>query len=1013
MEHRRLHDALVIEIFAGTGGITAWIRKAGMNSSFGVDSVKQRHPKAPIIILDLLTPEGERLLWQYLQNDRVIGVWLAPPCGTCSKAREIQNGGPQPLRSDFWPDGFMNLLAGDLDRVSKANALYSLTADIMIYCFQHGLFFFVENPFTSIFWKTSAFQRAASQIPTLFFQAHAACAYGSKRPKRTLLASNVQEVELICHGCPGNHVHLKWGQIRIGNRRVFATAEEKHYPAGLCALVSKIVLQICHSHKLILPMDSLSTMNSDLQSLLQLSRAQTNQFSRSKLPQLLSEYKEVIRLTQNDPRINEGSHLQHDFETTTITNNKVVLPKCARLLSKLPDNKGGKDESGNFIWHQCTWGIQWSDFEFIDAATKAGHPRSFIKSLPTELQKTIEDLTNDSDQEVVCRRAEWARYWLQRRLQLEKLEKELHNTMDEAAQRVAKDKKILLFEEMLRHAGYSDMNVVSIVRDGVPLVGQVQQSGHFAKTYKPAAISVEYLEQHAADLRGAILSGVCSSGDKECDSFVYDETLKELERGWLSGPHELSKLPHNAVISRRFALWQKTKYRCIDDYSGSLVNATCTIDETPFLHTIDIASALLSSWMQSSQRAGTPLDIVGRSYDLKAAYRQLFIEKNNRPFSYISIHNPHKDKADIFGGIALPFGSVQSVYSFLRVAHSLWFLGTTQLTLPWTFFYDDFLCFSKVSLAGNTHHAATLLFKLLGWNIAEEGSKAADFAHCLHCLGVTFDLSGTLEQVVKVSNTTSRVEELTRDINSVIKTGSLKKTLANRLRGRMQFAENQIFGRLSRRALKAMAEHSAVGDERLSFEVKCLLSDFVESLNSNRPRLIDAAATTTWFIFTDAFYEKDAKVCVGLGGVLINSCVEIVEYFSEPAEADLCVLMGHGEKGTIIFEAELLAVWIAMKAWKHMLAGSMIVFYVDNDSVRGAYAASTTRCGFVGKLIENLNIFEEEFHINIWVARVPTRCNIADPPSRFDCSIFERLSAKRIFPKITIESLKRSGGGAG
>ena len=214
----------------------------------------------------------------------------------------------------------------------------------------------------------------------------------------------------------------------------------------------------------------------------------------------------------------------------------------------------------------------------------------------------------------------------------------------------------------------------------------------------------------------------------------------------MSGPHELSELPHNAVISRRFALWQKTKYRCIDDYSGSLVNATCTIDETPFLHTIDIASALLSSWMQSSQRAGTPLDIVGRSYDLKAAYRQLFIEKSNRPFSYISIHNPHKDKADIFGGIALPFGSVQSVYSFLRVAHSLWFLGTTQLTLPWTFFYDDFLCFSKVSLAGNTHHAATLLFKLLGWNIAEEGSKAADFAHCLHCLGVTFDLSGTLEQ---------------------------------------------------------------------------------------------------------------------------------------------------------------------------------------------------------------------------------------------------------------------------
>ena len=102
-----------------------------------------------------------------------------------------------------------------------------------------------------------------------------------------------------------------------------------------------------------------------------------------------------------------------------------------------------------------------------------------------------------------------------------------------------------------------------------------------------------------------------------------------------------------------------------------------------------------------------------------------------------------------------------------------------------------------------------------------------------------------------------------------------------------------------------------------------------------------------------------------------------------------------------------------MKAWKHKLAGSMVIFYVDNDSVRGAYAASTTRSGFVGKLIENLNILEEEFCINIWIARVPTKCNIADPPSRFDCSIFEKLSAKRIQLDIDIESLRGNGGDSG
>ena len=102
-----------------------------------------------------------------------------------------------------------------------------------------------------------------------------------------------------------------------------------------------------------------------------------------------------------------------------------------------------------------------------------------------------------------------------------------------------------------------------------------------------------------------------------------------------------------------------------------------------------------------------------------------------------------------------------------------------------------------------------------------------------------------------------------------------------------------------------------------------------------------------------------------------------------------------------------------MRLWGRKLAGSMVIVYVDNDSLRGAYAASTTRCGFVGKLIENLNVTEELYCINIWVARVPTRCNIADPPSRFDCSIFEGLKTNRIVPLTGIESLQGIGGDAG
>lgn len=259
MERKFLHEALVIEIFAGTGGITAWIRKAGMISSFGTDCMKFKGNKAPIVTLNLLTSEGRRLLWHYVDNERVIGVWLAPPCGTASKAREIDNGGPPPLRSDLLPDGLENLNKEDQERVNKANSLYLLTTQVADYCFVNGLFFFIENPFSSIYWKTSMF-RSMICLGDVIFQSHVACAYGSMRPKRTMLASNVEEVNMICHKCPGNHRHLKWGQVTINGRKVFATSTEKHYPSGLCAFVAKVILHICDNYKLVLPMDSLQTV---------------------------------------------------------------------------------------------------------------------------------------------------------------------------------------------------------------------------------------------------------------------------------------------------------------------------------------------------------------------------------------------------------------------------------------------------------------------------------------------------------------------------------------------------------------------------------------------------------------------------------------------------------------------------------------------------------------------------------------------------------------------------------
>ena len=48
-------------------------------------------------------------------------------------------------------------------------------------------------------------------------------------------------------------------------------------------------------------------------------------------------------------------------------------------------------------------------------------------------------------------------------------------------------------------------------------------------------------------------------------------------------------------LYRRFGLKQKHKVRLIDDFSQSSVNQSVTVSETPVLHTIDVACALMQT----------------------------------------------------------------------------------------------------------------------------------------------------------------------------------------------------------------------------------------------------------------------------------------------------------------------------------------------------------------------------------------------------------------------------------
>ena len=79
-----------------------------------------------VVIADLTTPRGVKLLWQWLEDERAVWV-LALPCGSASRARQILMGnkrrfhGPRPLRNDKHPNG-----RPSLSFLPLANKLYDL-----------------------------------------------------------------------------------------------------------------------------------------------------------------------------------------------------------------------------------------------------------------------------------------------------------------------------------------------------------------------------------------------------------------------------------------------------------------------------------------------------------------------------------------------------------------------------------------------------------------------------------------------------------------------------------------------------------------------------------------------------------------------------------------------------------------------------------------------------------------------------------------------------------------------
>ena len=298
----------------------------------------------------------------------------------------------------------------------------------------------------------------------------------------------------------------------------------------------------------------------------------------------------------------------------------------------------------------------------------------------------------------------------------------------------------------------------------------------------------------AKGLNKSVLAQIKNTEVDEVAKSTWATTLEEERLGWIRRDPDQNL--EDKVVAKRCGLQQKNKIRVIDDCSVCGLNAACGVKERFKIHAIDEMRAYVA-WIFSKQKSSSGLKIVGKTFDLKSAYRQFCICKEDRDLARIMVFDTDRREPTTFGLNVLPFGAVGSVAGFLRVSLALHFIGVVGLHLT---------IITSPQLKNSSELAAASLFDLLGVIFAKDGDKCMEFSESFKTLGVMVDFSKSTDGRAYLGHTESRKAALQHMLSDVLAKGSIDAKLAESLRGRMQWFETFAQGRVANSAVKKLGD---------------------------------------------------------------------------------------------------------------------------------------------------------------------------------------------------------------
>ena len=963
-----------VELFAGSASLSSEVRKAGFRV-IAIDHEFNRHsPKVSLIVLDLTKPHAQDMVIKMLYHLKPMSLHFGLPCGTCSRAREKQlpahrrdsYNAPRPLRDADNLLGFPWLRGADRDKTQSANTLYRFAVQLLLICWKLSISPSIENPTRSWLWGVLAllveelgidsFTRWFSRLHKTSFHA---CMHGSQSNKQTSILAPPGLFDDLEASCDGQHPHLPWEIKPAGRGLAFATADEAAYPALLCSRMAKLLQK--HAESLNISLETNISFSK------QSKHALGHQTTAAR--QLVPEFSH-FHFSEQQCNIEGYRLLASPLPGDTTTD----LPKESKKMRKI-----------------FKYGVQWDPQDFLD------------NSLPDVLKEAMFQVLSSDPIELAKHRLQVVLAVKRRAGELVNEEKKLKSEMDSTLSEVLAPKSLAPWKSLMEETGYQDVSIFDMVCNGIPLHGEHDMPPGAIPDWRPATISGDGLLATSVWRRKAI-QGASPELESEQQKDLHEASLAEVAKGHLHGPLSEQQVTEALgdsgwLFSPRFAVYQgdEKKVRPIDDCKRPGLNSAYTVNFKLELFDIDALACLLAAISESTSSGhyecklsdgsliGCKLhhavasdEWMGRTLDLSRAYKQLGLDSKSRRLSVVGYR--HEGEWKYYLNHVLPFGATALVYSFNRVSKSLHHIICKLLFSLSTCFYDDFPTVSPKASSSILTKSLSAILNLLGWDHAQIGVKAIDFASDFAALGVSVNLKQLHKGSFVLANKPGRIDRICNMLRAVVEDGFIAKNRASEIQGHLNFASGFYISKALQFLVAAFGRLADIPRALIADDLKLLCNMAINLLTALPPRRFKAGSMSDPLLtFTDGAWESGRA---GAGAVIYDPCCSCACCFEIEVPEELVQLWVQETGEQIISQIELFALICVRYRYATRLHDRVGISWIDNEAAKYACIKGTSLSHSMLVMCRILQQIEAERPASVWYERVSSHSNPGDLPSR-------------------------------